>query len=420
VSSTDAAAVFAVLRALPLPRKVTGLVEAESGFNDAPTIILVLVFTTAVADLPSPGAILGDVGYQLVVGALTGLVVGWLGSVALRRVALPATGLYPLATVAWGIIAFAAAGSVNASGIIAAYLAGMVLGNAELPHRGAINSFAEGSGWLAQIGLFIMLGLLVDPSELPGAVLPALVVGLVLLFLARPVSVLLCLLPFRMPWREQAFISWAGLRGAVPVVLATFPIVAGVPGSRDLLHIVFVLVVIFTLVQGPTLPYVARRFGLVRSDPLREIQVEAAPLDMLGADLLTISVPTGSRLHRVAIFELRLPAQAVITLIVRDGAAFVPDRDTYLKAGDELLLIATEHTREAAERRLRAVGRAGRLAGWRGETGNPDPPPPKRPVPGAATAAPAPGPPPPADRGPAPDDPDRSPEPSSYSIGVPS
>jgi cell volume regulation protein A len=380
VSSTDAAAVFAVLRALPLPKRVTGLVEAESGFNDAPTIILVLVFSTAIADLPDPEAILGDVAYQLVVGAAAGLFLGWLGSVTLRRVALPATGLYPLATFAWGILAFAAAGSVNASGIIAAYLAGMVLGNAQLPHRSAINSFAEGSGWLAQIGLFVMLGLLVDPSDLPAAVLPALVVGLVLLFLARPVSVVLCLLPFRMPWREQAFVSWAGLRGAVPIVLATFPIVAGVPGSRELMNVVFVLVVIFTLVQGPMLPWVARKLRLVRSDQPREIQVEAAPLDALGAELLTIAIPHGSRLHRVAIFELRLPAPAAITLIVRDGTSFVPDRATYLRAGDELMLVATQHTREAAERRLRAVGRAGRLAGWHGESGNPDPPPPPRPA----------------------------------------
>ena len=374
VSSTDAAAVFAVLRALPLPRRLTGLVEAESGFNDAPTIILVLVFSTAVVDLPSPAAIAGSVAYQLVVGALIGLVLGRLGSAALRHVALPATGLYPLATFALGIIAFAAAGAVAASGIIAAYLAGLVLGNADLPHRGAINSFAEGAGWLAQIGLFVMLGLLVNPGELPGAVLPALVVGLVLLMLARPASVLACLLPFRVPWRDQVFISWAGLRGAVPIVLATFPIVAGVAGSRDLLNIVFVLVVVFTVVQGPLLPLVARRLGLARPQPLREVHIEAAPLDVLGADLLTIAIPPGSRLHRVAIFELRLPAPAAITLIVRDGTSFVPDRDTYLRAGDHLLLVATQRTREAVERRLRAVGRAGRLAGWRGENGDPDPP----------------------------------------------
>ncbi|CAL9379298.1 potassium/proton antiporter [Streptomyces sp. enrichment culture] len=372
VSSTDSAAVFSVLRALPLPRRLTGLVEAESGFNDAPTIILVLVFSTT-SDAPAIGALFGNLLFQLAAGGLLGVLTGLLGAVALRHIALPATGLYPLATVGFGIIAFAAAGAVGASGIIAAYLSGLVLGNSQLPHRAATRSFAEGTGWLAQIGLFVMLGLLVDPSELPGAILPALVVGLVLLLAARPVSVLLCLLPFRIPLRQQAFISWAGLRGAVPIVLTTFPVVEDVPHAREILNIVFVLVALFTLLQGPTLPAVARRLGLVRTDALREIQVEAAPLDVLDADLLTVSIPEGSRLHGVAVFELRLPSPTVVTLIVRDGATLVPDRGTVLRAGDELLLIATPETREDTERRLRAIGRRGKLARWLGEHGAPEP-----------------------------------------------
>ncbi len=369
VSSTDAAAVFAVLRALPLPQKVTGLLEAESGFNDAPTIILVLVFSTAVTDLPGPVSIAGSVLYQLSAGAALGLLIGRVGVAALRHVALPATGLYPLATVAFGILAFAAGGAVNASGIIAAYLAGLVLGNADLPHRAATRSFAEGAGWLAQIGLFVMLGLLVTPSELPSVILPALAVGLVLLLIARPLSVAVCLLPFRIPWREQVFISWAGLRGAVPIVLATFPVVAGVDGARDLLNIVFVLVVLFTLVQGPTLPAAARLLRLTRPDALQDVQVETAPLDLLGADLMTVAVPRGSRLAGVAVFELRLPRPTAVTLIVREGTTLVPDRDTVLRAGDDLLLITTAAAREATERRLRAVGRRGRLAHWFGEFG---------------------------------------------------
>ncbi|MGI5414034.1 potassium/proton antiporter [Streptomyces chartreusis] len=375
VSSTDAAAVFAVLRAQPLPQKLTGLVEAESGFNDAPTIILVLVFSTATADLPDPTQLVGNLAYQLAVGGTLGVLLGRIGVAALRHIALPATGLYPLATVGFGIIAFAAAGAVNASGIIAAYLSGLVLGNAKLPHRAATRSFAEGTGWLAQIGLFVMLGLLVDPSELPSAILPALVVGLVLLLAARPISVLACLVPFRIPWREQAFISWAGLRGAVPIVLATFPIVADVTGAYDVLNIVFVLVVLFTLIQGPTLPVVARHLGLARADALREIQVEAAPLDLLDADLLTVAIPPGSKLHGVSVFELRLPPPTVVTLIVRDGATLVPDRHSVLRAGDHLLLITTPPTREAAERRLRAISRRGKLARWLGEHGAPGPEP---------------------------------------------
>ncbi|MEU0915429.1 potassium/proton antiporter [Streptomyces althioticus] len=373
VSSTDSAAVFSVLRALPLPRKLTGLVEAESGFNDAPTIILVLVFSTATSDLPAIGPLFGNLLFQLAAGGALGVLIGLLGAVALRHIALPATGLYPLATVGFGITAFAAAGAVGASGIIAAYLSGLVLGNSKLPHRAATRSFAEGAGWLAQIGLFVMLGLLVDPSELSQAVLPALVVGLVLLLVARPVSVLLCLLPFRIPLRQQAFISWAGLRGAVPIVLTTFPVVEDVPHAREILNIVFVLVALFTLLQGPTLPAVARRLGLVRTDALREIQVEAAPLDVLDADLLTVSIPQGSQLHGVAVFELRLPHPTVVTLIVREDTTLVPDRDTVLRAGDELLLIATPETREDTERRLRAIGRRGKLARWLGEHGTPEP-----------------------------------------------
>jgi potassium/hydrogen antiporter len=374
VSSTDSAAVFAVLRVLPLPQRTTGLLEAESGFNDAPTIILVTVFSSAAAELPGPLHVVGNILYQLSVGATLGLAVGGIGAVALRHIALPATGLYPLATVGFGITAFAAAGAAEASGIIAAYLSALVLGNAALPHRAATRSFAEGTGWLGQIGLFVMLGLLVTPSDLPPAVLPAVVVGLVLLLLARPASVLVCLLPFRTPWRERAFLSWAGLRGAVPIVLATFPIVAGVPGSRDLLNIVFVLVVLFTLVQGPSLPAVARLLGLVRPGALRDIHVETAPLDVLDADLLTVAVPDGSRLHGVAIFELRLPPPAVVTLVVRDGRSFVPDHRTALSSGDELLLVTTPATRDAAERQLRAIGRRGKLARWFGEHGDPEVP----------------------------------------------
>ncbi|MCT2589403.1 potassium/proton antiporter [Streptomyces sp. N2-109] len=374
ISSTDAAATFAVLRALLLPKKVTGLLEAESGFNDAPTLILVLVFSTAAADLPSPLSIFGDVLYQLSVGAASGVLIGWTGALALRHIALPATGLYPLGTFGFGIVAFAAAGAVGASGIIAAYLAGLVLGNSSLPHRAATRSFAEGAGWLAQIGLFVMLGLLVTPRELSSAVLPAVAVGLVLLLVARPVSVALCLAPFRTPWRERAFVSWAGLRGAVPIVLATFPMVAGVGGSRGLLNIVFVLVVLFTLVQGPVLPAAARLLRLAQSGGLRDIQVEAAPLDVLDADLLTVAIPAGSRLHGVTIFELRLPPPTVVALIVRESTSLVPGQDTVLHTGDELLLVTTPKAREGAERQLRAVGRRGKLARWFGEYGDPESP----------------------------------------------
>jgi len=372
VSSTDAAAVFSVLRRIPLPKRVSGLLEAESGFNDAPTVILVTLFSATPMSIEPLGIALNLV-YQLVVGGVIGLVVGWGGAVALPRLAFPASGLYPLATFGLGIIAFAAAGAAGASGILAAYLSGMVLADVgQIPHRATTRSFAEGLAWLAQISLFILLGLLVTPSELGGEVLPARVVGLVLLLIARPLSVVPFLTAYRVPWRHQVFISWAGLRGAVPIVLTAFPIVAGVQDSHRVLNIVFVLVFLLTLIQGPSLPPLARLLGLIPREATREIQVDSVPLNVIAAVLLTMKIPPGSRLHLVTIVELRLPEPSVIPLVIRKGKAFVPQPDSRLEVEDELLIVTTVQAREATERRLRAVSRRGKLAHWFGEYGAPE------------------------------------------------
>jgi cell volume regulation protein A len=194
-------------------------------------------------------------------------------------------------------------------------------------------------------------------------------VGLVLLLVARPLAVWLCLLPFRYPVREQMFLSWAGLRGAVPIVLATFAVVRGVPDSDHLLNVVFVLVVIFTLVQGPSLYPLARLLQISPRESTRDLMVEAAPLDVLDAELITMTIPAGSRLHSTSILELQLPAPSVVTLVIRDGKTFVPTRDTQLRTGDELLIVTTRTGRDLTERRLRAVSRAGPLAHWFNEFG---------------------------------------------------
>jgi cell volume regulation protein A len=191
----------------------------------------------------------------------------------------------------------------------------------------------------------------------------------VLVLLARPAAVTAATLPLRVPWRQQAFMSWAGLRGAVPIVLATIPMSAHLPGATRLFDIVFIVVVINTLLQGPTLPWTARRLRVTTPAEPLDVDVEAAPLGELHADLLQAQIPTGSRLHGVEIFELRLPAQANVALIVRGGKGFVPADTTTLQAGDRLLIVATAAVREETERRLRAVGRAGKLAGWFGEHG---------------------------------------------------
>jgi cell volume regulation protein A len=366
VSSTDAAAVFSVMRTVRLPRRLTGLLEAESGFNDAPAVITVVALTESLAggaQEPAWQLVLVATG-ELAGGAAVGLAVGWLGARGLRSVALPSPGLYPIAVLALCVLAYGGAARLHLSGFIAVYLAALVLGNSRLPHRHVVRSFAEGMGWLSQIGLFVLLGLLVDPALLLPTVLPALVVGAVLLLLARPLSVVASMVWFRVPVREQVLVSWGGLRGAVPIVLATIPALADVPGSRGLVEEVFILVVVFTLVQAPTLPALARYLRL-DDDLAHGLDVDAAPLGALDADVLQVHVGPTSRLHGLQVFELRLPAGADVTLVVRDGTSLVPEPRTLLRHGDDLLVVAVAAVRDAAESRLRAVDEGGRLAQWR-------------------------------------------------------
>ncbi|MGH3327390.1 MAG: potassium/proton antiporter [Streptomycetales bacterium] len=368
VSSTDAAAVFSVLRRLPLPPRLVGLLEAESGFNDAPAVILVVALS-AVGRPVEPLHLVGLLLFELALGALVGYAVGRLGATVLSRVALPASGLYPIAVLALAGGAYAIAGLMHASGFIAVYLAAVVLGNSGLPHRVATRGFAEGLAWVAQMGLFIMLGLLVTPSELGPVMLPALGVGLALLLVARPLSVLASTAPFRLPFREQLFLSWAGLRGAVPIVLATVPQLTGADPDRRMFGLVFVLVLVFTLVQGPTLPYVARRLAVAAPAEAHDLDVDAAPLEDLGAHLLQITIPDDSLLHGVEVSELRLPDGAAVTLVVREGRSFTPAPTTVLRHGDGVLIVTTAQARETTERRLRAVSRGGKLGWWLGERG---------------------------------------------------
>lgn len=414
LAPTDAAAIFSVLRRLPLPPLLSGMLEGESGLNDPPSVLAVTLLSSAGESARHAGGphasgwvILGEAAWELLGGLAIGLAVGLIGAFCLRRAALPASGLYPVAVIALVVAGYGAASLAAASGFLAVYVSAVVLGNARLPHGPATRGFAEGVGWLSQIGLFIMLGLLASPSRLPGAILPALAVGLVVVFLARPaaVTVAVNLLRLRLPvpgrivvrrivvrrivprrvishligprrpraapvsWRQQAFLSWAGLRGAVPIVLTTIPLSAGVPGATRLFDIVFLVVIAFTVVQGPTLPWAARRLGVAAPAEPLEIAVEAAPLEELHADLLQAAIPDGSRLHGVEVHEVRLPSTANLALIVRDGVGLVPGPTTVLRAGDRLLIVCPAAVRLQAERRLRAVSRAGKLAGWFGEKG---------------------------------------------------
>jgi cell volume regulation protein A len=303
---------------------------------------------------------------ELIAGLLIGIGLGWLGVQILRRVALPSSGLYPLATLVWAILAYGLADLAHTSGFAAVYACALMLGNANLPHRGATRSFVEGVGWIAQIGLFVMLGLLSTPSRLTWTeALIAVVAGLFLTLVCRPVSVLASVAPFKVPARHQLFLSWAGLRGAVPIVLATVPLAAGVPEASFLFDVVLIFVVVFTCLQGPTLPFVGRRLGLITDDTASELEVEVAPLDKISADLLQVRIPEGSRLSGMEIAELRLPTGSVVSLVIRGRTPFTPSGRDRIKVGDELLVVTPAEQRDLTEERLRALGRGGRLARWR-------------------------------------------------------
>jgi cell volume regulation protein A len=365
-SPTDAAAVFSVLRAAPIKKRLSGVLEAESGLNDAPTVVLVTLISSDALGEHGITVTAAIVGYELLVGVGCGLLVGFGGSWLMRRAALPASGLYPIAVLTLTFLSYGSAAFVHASGFAAVYVAALVLGNSELPHRGATRSFAEGVAWLAQIGLFVMLGLLLTPSriDLWATLGQALVAGLVLTVLARPISVLASSVVRRMPWPDVTFLSWAGLRGAVPIVLMTIPLAEGVVDSERLFDVVFVMVVLFTLLTGPTLPLVARWLGVDRRYEPRELDLEAAPLERIAADLLQVTITPASRLHGVEVGELRLPEGASVSMLIREGRSLVPERRTVLKRGDDMLVVTPRKLREATERRLRDVSLGGRLGRW--------------------------------------------------------
>jgi potassium/hydrogen antiporter len=309
--------------------------------------------------------------YELIVGALFGLLVGWASVGLLRRVALGSAGLYPLAIMSLAFISYAG-GTVllHVSGFAAVYVTSLVLGRADLPHRMATRSFVDGFAWLAQIGLFVMLGLLASPGRIRlNDVLLALVIGIAVTVVGRFAAVAISATPFRVPWNEQTFIAWAGLRGAVPIVLATIPLANHVPEATRVFDVVFVLVLLFTLLQGPSLPWLARRLKVLDDNASHEVDIDVAPLESLGADMLQVQIPIESRLAGVEIGELRLPNGVSVSLVIREKRAFVPERRTVLRAGDAVLVVAPNALREQTVRRLRAVSRAGRLAGWFGERG---------------------------------------------------
>jgi len=344
VSSTDAAAVFSVLRSarIQLRRRVAHVLEIESGVNDPMAVILTLGFTTALAEHRAPGWELAwDVALQLAVGLALGWSVGRAGRFVLPRARLAAGGLYPVLTLALAFVSFGAATLLRGSGFLAVYVTAVVLGNGPLPYRSGLVRVHDAMAWFSQVGMFLVLGLLADPARLAPIALPALAIALFLTFVARPVAVLPCLLPFRFSAREIVFIAWVGLRGAVPIILATYPVLAGVEGARRIFDLVFFVVVVSTLLQGAPIRWLARRLGLViPGPPAPRAVLEIVSRDPLAGEVLSFYVEPASAVSGSAIADLPFPEGANVMLIVR-GQELVPPRgQTLLRSGDHVYVFA--------------------------------------------------------------------------------
>jgi len=356
VAATDGAAVFAILRGSSLKRRLARTLEGESGMNDPVAVLLVVGFIEVIRQ---PGYGFADFALLFVqeigIGLLTGIAVGWLAVSAFRRVPLATPGLYPVASLAAAAIAFGAADALHGSGFLAVYLAGLALASARIPAQQTIVAFHQGLAWVAQLGMFLTLGLLVFPSQLLDVALEGTLLALVLAFVARPLAVLVATAATRMSRGDRAVLGWAGLRGAVPVVLATFPVLEGIEGSLELFNIVFFAVVLSTLLQGGTIEPLARRLRATSNEPaLPAPLVEVGTIRGLGADVLEVPIREGDAAVGARVRELGLPREALVSVLVRDGEALLPRGSTQIVAGDRLHVLtrreALETVRTAAAR----------------------------------------------------------------------
>ena len=350
LSSTDGAAIFALLRGSTLERKLARTLEAESGLNDPMAVLLVLGFIEwlshpdyGVADLLV--LFVRQVGIGLAVGVAVGAATTWV----LRRAQLDSGGLYPVASLTAAALAFGGADSLHGSGFLAVYLTGVWLGTAGIPALRTVTSFHQGTAWVAQVVLFLSLGLLVFPSELGGIAVEGTVLALVLVFVARPAAVWVStVIAGSYSFAERVILAVAGLRGAVPVVLATFPVIAGVQGSGDLFNIVFFAVLLSTVLQGLSFEPLARKLGVTTREPaLPRPLAEAGTIRRLGAEILEFPIEPGHAIAGARVRDLGLPREAVVNVIVRADQAIPPRGSTRLLAGDELhVLIRQEQAGE--------------------------------------------------------------------------
>ncbi len=350
VSSTDAAAVFSALRGsgLHLRKRLAATIEVESGLNDPMAMLLTILLTE---NLITPGGInLWRAPLMVVVELAVGVGAGWViglgGRRLLARLRLPAEGLYPVLTVALASLAFAVPTLMHGSGLLGVYVAGVTLGAGDLPYRAGLFRVHDALAWLSQITMFLLLGLLVTPSHLAAVAPIGLVLGLLLAFVARPLVVAVCLAPLGFRRREVGYIGWVGLRGAVPIILATVPVLAGAAGAEGIFNVVFFIAVVNAFVPGATVPWLTRRLRLHRAGGGEAPAVLAInSREPLKGLLLSFHVDAMVAVSGSAIGELDLPDGSAVILVVREQTLLPPRPELTVEPGDQVYVVSQPEDR---------------------------------------------------------------------------
>jgi cell volume regulation protein A len=354
VASTDAAAVFSILRSqgVHLRPRISATLEIESGSNDPMAILLTIGCIEVITGRLHVGFdLLLLFVQQMGIGAVIGVGFGWAAVRLINRANLSAAGLYPVLAAACGLAAFGLAATLGGSGFLAIYLSGIVVGNSRLVFQSGTFRFMDGLAWIGQITMFVVLGLLSTPAELIEVAAPALLISVILILVARPVAVVPLLLPFRFSLREHALISWVGLKGAVPIILATFPLMFAIPEGRLLFNVVFFVVLVSATLQGWTLPPLATRLGLQATPaPTPPVALELLALRNLDADILEYTIALQSAAAGRTLEDLHLPEGATVALVSRGTLVIPPRGPTRLEAGDHVFVIAHTRERPAIER----------------------------------------------------------------------
>lgn len=343
VGSTDAAAVFSVMSGQNIKPKMSATLEMESGSNDPMAMFLTVAFIQWLTlDDFAFGNLIISFFLQMGLGLLLGLLFGWLTSQWMNKIKLDASGLYAVLSIGFAMAIFSLTALVGGSGILAVYVAGIMIGNRELNHSHSILRFHEGFAWLMQLVMFVILGLLVFPSELANwdLISKGLILSFILMFVARPIAVFVGTIFFDYTFKEKLFLSWAGLRGAVPIVLATFPLLAGVENAYLYFNMVFFIVITSALLQGSTISNVARWLGLeAPPSPKRIHQLELVSMDKANAEMLEVEISNDSPYLNSLVQDMDLPDDTVISAIIRQGELVMPTGQTELLERDVLYIL---------------------------------------------------------------------------------